>query len=43
MSATVKFYTGVLIALALIVAASFALGYRAGAGHAAATHARAQR
>jgi len=29
-SATVKFYTGFLLAVALVVAASFLVGYRAG-------------
>ncbi len=41
MTATTKFYTGFFIALALVVALSYYVGYRAGYGgtHPKATHA----
>lgn len=41
MTATTKFYTGFVIALALVVALSYYVGYRAGSGgaHAKAAHA----
>ena len=34
MSATAKFYTGLAIVLTIIIAVSFAVGYRAGFSHA---------
>jgi hypothetical protein len=33
-NATTKFYTGLVIALAIIVSVSFAIGYRTGFSHA---------
>ena len=34
MNATAKFYTGLVLALTIVVAVSFAIGYRAGFSHA---------
>ena len=39
MNATAKFYTGLAIVLAIIVSASFAIGYRTGYAHAEGTQA----